>query len=100
MRYNYSQHHCYDCFIIEGESELSMAIVPLILGYQSAYIPAWCTNNSNPLQAAIITLYTGAMMQDLAVEQHSTWNGSVLNHPIQRLSSGVSSHQPGSKQDN
>ena len=34
------------------------------------------------------------------MEQHSTQNGSVLNHPIQRLHSRVSSHQPEIKQDN
>ena len=26
-------------------------------------------------------LYTGAVTQDLTVEQHSTWTGLVLNHP-------------------
>ena len=25
-------------------------------------------------------LYTGAMIQDLTVDQHSTWNGLALNH--------------------
>ena len=33
------------------------------------------------LQPNILYLYTGAVMRDLAVEQHSTWNGLVLNHP-------------------
>ena len=79
---------------IEGESELSTAVVPLILGYQSS-------SNYNPLQGpANLSPYTGAMMSDLTVEQPFTWHGSVLNHPIQRLPSEVSSHQPESKQDN
>ena len=38
-------------------------------------------------------------MQDLTVEQHSTWNGSVLNCPIQRLPSKISNHQPESIQN-
>ena len=31
-------------------------------------------------QSTNLHLYTGAMMQDLTVEQHSIWNRSVLNH--------------------
>ena len=34
------------------------------------------------------------------MEQHSTWNGLALNHPIWRLHSKVSSHQRDSQQDN
>ena len=29
----------------------------------------------------ILLLYTDAMTRDLAVDQHSTWNRSALNHP-------------------
>ena len=29
----------------------------------------------------ILYFYTGAMMRDLTVDQHSTQNGSALNHP-------------------
>ena len=47
-----------------------------------------------PSQQPIPALYTSAIRQDLTVEQHFTWNGSALNHPIQRLPSKVSSHQP------
>ena len=38
-------------------------------------------------------------MWDLAVEQHPTWNRSVLNCPVQWLPSKVSSNQPESTQD-
>ena len=30
--------------------------------------------------AHVRLLHTGAVMQDLAMEQHSTWNGLALNH--------------------
>ena len=33
----------------------------------------WCSKGNLPL-------YTGAMMRDLAVEQHSTWNGLAFNY--------------------
>ena len=36
---------------------------------------------SNYCDPYILLLYTGVVMQDLAVDQHSTWNGSALNHP-------------------
>ena len=38
---------------------------------------------SNPYKTyhQILLLYTGAVMQDLAVDQHSTWNRPALNQP-------------------
>ena len=40
------------------------------------------------------------MRQDLAVEQHSTWNGSVLNNPYRATPATFSSQQPANLQDN
>ena len=93
---------CYDCSTIEGGPELSKTVVPQILDIsQATYSPSHRSSKYfNPIQGpAIITLYTGAMMQDIAVEQHSTQNGLALNHPIWRLHSDVPSHHPASKQD-
>ena len=60
-----------DCSTTEGESELSTdqgtEQLPLIYIYKGT--------------ANILLLYTGAMMRDFAVEQHSTWNGLALNCP-------------------
>ena len=39
-------------------------------------------------------------MQDLTVDQYSTWKGSALNHPYRGYPSYVASHQPDHLQDN
>ena len=51
--------------------------------YFRSYLPASGSPiiGSNYSDPYILLLYIGAMMQDLAVDQHSTWNGSVLNNP-------------------
>ena len=62
------ESHPCDCSTIEGESELSTSrnkgVIQWYLGY---------CNKSILYQPTYLLLYTGAMMQDLTVDQHSTW---------------------------
>ena len=102
-RYNSSQCLCHDCSTIEGECEL-----PTSSSTPDTRIPvslqlAWCTNNYNPLQRCLIHQFAPLhWCHDMrpCSEQHSTQNGTVLNHPVQRLPSEVSSHQPENTHDN
>ena len=99
-RYNCSQHLCYDCSTIEGGPELSTssstpdtripASLQPYLGDQESQ--PLTTNNNNPLH----------WCHDMRPcrEQHSTWDRSVLNYPIQRLPSKVLRHQLENTQDN
>ena len=61
---------CCDCSTIEGESELS--------------------TEQGMEQPSNIYLYTGAMMRDLTVEQHSTQNRLALScHTVNTVSAPV-----------
>ena len=48
----------------------------------------------------MLHLNTGAMMQDVAVEQHSTQNGSALIHPYRDCPVEFQAINQKSKQDN
>ena len=71
---------CCDCSTIEGESELSTTVARYPTSPFAQVPTSKQTSHIFTLIANILYLYTGAVMRDLTVEQHSTWNGLALNH--------------------
>ena len=84
---------CYDCSTIEGESELSASRehgthTGAIQGYlvYCRYL-SYSTLHTNRIFTHHLHLHTGAVMRDLAVDQHSTWMDLSTQPPIQRFHS-------------